>query len=210
MRCSIKPFGSHSIARSLFMAVVLTWQSLSAPSSLMADEGRFAVGPIRDIEGKLHEPFTDAEVQGIVLVFISTDCPIANSYQPLLSRLEAEHVKHGIQFFMVHPNRQVGIEKARQHADEYDIQCPVLIDGEQHLARKVGAKVTPEVFVYLRGESQPVYHGRIDNRYATYGKKRRTATTHELSDALDAIASDQRPAIRHAEPVGCIISYVKR
>jgi len=135
-----------------------------------------------DIEGKLHKPFDDSTTRGVVLVFVSTDCPIANSYQPLLRRLDEQHKDSGVRFFQVHPHSQTSAEDARKHASEFRIISPILIDAEQSLAKRVGATVTPEAFVFLRGGNSPIYQGRIDNRYAGYGKKRRVATSNNLAD----------------------------
>ena len=39
-----------------------------------------------DIMGREHLPLAVPETKAIVVVFITTDCPIANGYQPELSR----------------------------------------------------------------------------------------------------------------------------
>ena len=160
-----------------------------------------------DIEGKLHQPFDDKSTRGIVLVFISTDCPIANAYQPLLQRLAEKHAKNGIRLFMIHPDRELTVEKARKHASDFKIKQPVVIDTDLSLSRQVGATVTPESFVFTRGQSSPVYQGRIDNLYAGFGRKRNVATTHELADALAAVVAGLPVAISKTKPLGCFIDY---
>ena len=152
--------------------------------------------------------FEDASIRGIAIVFVSTDCPIANSYLPLLGRLADEYSGAGIRIFIVHPYPEVSVVDARRHAREFKIDSPVVIDNDQRISKTVGATVTPEVFVFVRQQKQPVYRGRIDNRYAGYGKKRRVATTHELADALDAVIAGQTPAESITEAIGCHISFV--
>jgi hypothetical protein len=160
-----------------------------------------------DIDGRIHKPFEDEATRGIALIFISTDCPIANSYQPQLQRLAAAHAKNGIRLFMIHPSRDVTLEEARQHAAEFKIESRVVIDADQSIARRVGATVTPQAFVFARDQKAPFYEGRIDDLYAALGKKRGVATTHDLADALTALI-DGRP-VEHAktQAVGCYISY---
>jgi len=160
-----------------------------------------------DIEGKLHTPFDDSTTRGVVLVFISTDCPIANSYQPLLRRLDEQHKGKGVRFFQVHPHSQTSAEDARKHASQFRIKSPILIDAEQSLAKRVGATVTPEAFVFLRGGNSPIYQGRIDNRYAGYGKKRRVATSNDLADVLDRLVAGRPLKRSKTESIGCHITF---
>lgn len=160
-----------------------------------------------DIEGKLHKPFEAPSTRGMVLVFISTDCPIANSYQPLLRRLHDEYSEKGVRLFQVHADPQTSVETARKHATEYGIKSPILIDAEQSLARRVGATVTPEVVVLLGDENQAVYQGRIDNLYVGYGKKRQVASTNDLVDVLDRLVAGHVITPRRTKAIGCFISF---
>lgn len=160
-----------------------------------------------DIEGKHHKPFDDQSVRGIALVFISTDCPIANSYQPLLQRLSEQHTKNGIRLFMIHPNRELTVDEASKHANDFKVRAPVVIDNDLSISRRVGATVTPEVFVFIRGQAEPVYQGRIDDRYADYGRKRNVTTNNELADALDAVVAGHPIKKPKTKAVGCFISY---
>ncbi len=163
-----------------------------------------------DIDGTMHKPFDDKSTKAIGLVFISTDCPIANSYQPELHRLADAYRQNGIQFFMIHPDPQTATDKARQHALEFDIQVPIVIDTEQKISRRVGATVTPQVFVFLRDQATPAYQGRIDNLYADYGKKRVAATTHDLADAMAAIVAGKKVERPKTEAIGCFISLQEK
>ena len=164
---------------------------------------------LADIDGTIHSPFDDESVRAIALIFISTDCPIANSYQPLLQRLAGQYDRHAIRFFLIHSNPEVTVAKARKHANEFKIKPPVVIDVNQTISRRVGAIITPQAFVIVRDQESPAYQGRIDNLYAGYGKKRKTATTHDLADALDAVIAGRAPEKSKTEAVGCYISYLK-
>ena len=54
--------------------------------------------------------------------------------------------------------------------------------------------------------SQPVlWHGRIDDRYLTFGTQRPAATRHDLADALNAALAGRQPTAPAAPPVGCAI-----
>lgn len=161
---------------------------------------------LTDVEGNVHEPFADENTPAFVMIFISVDCPIANSYHPQLQRLARQHASNNIPVFFVHPNRNVTIEQARTHAGNYNIRNPVIVDRHLTITRRVDARVMPEAFVFVRDRRQPVYRGRIDNRYAGYGKKRAVATTHELASALDAVAAGRLPSTPRTKAIGCFIS----
>ena len=164
---------------------------------------------LTDIHGKTHKPFEDESTRGIALVFISTDCPIANSYQPLLRRLADGYKREGIRFFLIHPNPEVTLDQVLKHASEFKINSPVIVDSNQAISRRVEATVTPQVFVFTRDQKAPIYRGRIDNRYAGYGKKRSVATTGDLAEALDAVVTGRPAKESKTEAVGCFISYAE-
>lgn len=165
---------------------------------------------LTDIAGRIHKPFESGSTRGIVLVFVSSDCPIANSYQPLLRRLSEQHEDNGIRFFQIHPRVTTTIQDARKHASDFEIVSPVLIDTDQEITKRVGATRTPEVAVYLRDEKTPIYQGRIDNRYASYGKKRKFATSNELADVLDELAAGRPLRRTTTKPIGCMIQFQTR
>lgn len=163
----------------------------------------------QDIEGTLHEPLTDRDTQAVVLVFVSTQCPIANSYLPQLNELSERMEKQGVAFFLIHGVADVSVEQARNHVQEYDIQLPVVLDPDQILARRTKATVIPEAFVFIPSSDEAVYSGRIDNRYAGYGKKRTVATSSDLEEALLAILNGKEIETPVTEAIGCRIRYAK-
>lgn len=159
----------------------------------------------RDSVGQMHSPFEDLQTDAIVLVFVSVDCPIANAYQPLLQRMQKQYAGPDFRWFFVYPNPATTAESAEEHARVYSIACPRIIDREHALTRRAGVRVTPEVAVFLRNGKTPAYRGRIDDQYPEFGKKRAAATTHELADALHAVAEGKPVLTAETEAVGCFI-----
>ena len=191
----------------VLLGVLLCWSAIShAQATAVSSKTQWR---LTDIDGVEHNPFDDESTHGIVLVFISTDCPIANSYHPLLRRMAESHAQDGIRFFMVHPDPKTPVEGARKHSEQFEIQVPVVIDKDQAISRRIGATVTPQVFVLVRGEESPVYQGRIDDLYVDFGKKRTAATTHDLADAIKAIVSGKTISQKETKPIGCFISFMQ-
>jgi hypothetical protein len=68
--------------------------------------------------------------------------------------------------------------------------------------------VTPESVVF-NARREIVYRGRIDDLYVDFGKSRPEPTTHELADAVEAVANGQPVRVGSTKAVGCYISDLK-
>lgn len=162
-----------------------------------------------DVKAKLHEPFAKQDTKAIVLVFITTDCPIANYYQPTLRRMTAEFADSGVQFFLLHSDRDTKQKDAVEHAKDFEIKAPVVLDANQKIARRVAARVTPEAFLVDR-DGKIRYRGRIDDLYADYGKRRRTPQSHDLKNAIESFLAGEKIEKPKTKAVGCYIPYPKK
>jgi len=67
------------------------------------------------------------------------------------------------------------------------------------------AQITPEAAVFGT-DRQLVYHGRLDNLYEDFGHARKSATTHELADAIEAAIAGKTLSSSATPAVGCYIS----
>jgi hypothetical protein len=139
-----------------------------------------------------------------VLVFVTSDCPIANAFQPELGRLALRARELGGRLTMVHVIPTLSVEEARSHAAEFGITAPVVIDRTHRLVKATGAEMTPEAAVIDR-EGRVVYRGRINNLFVTYGKRRAEATENDLRDAMEAVASEKPVPQARTEALGCYI-----
>ncbi len=159
-----------------------------------------------DTAGNVHSLRANPERPALVLVFISTECPIANGYIPELNR-QFTAVRGGdakIEFYGVISNHSTTRAAAAKHAEEFKIDFPLLFDASGELADALRPTHTPEAFVIDR-EGQLAYRGRIDDLYADLGKKRAAATCHDLADAIAALLAGQPVSVRETEPVGCFL-----
>ncbi len=160
-----------------------------------------------DLGGSLKDPLKGASGKVVVLIFVRTDCPISNRYAALIQEMSLKYEREAT-FWLVFPDKNQSAEQIRNYEQEYGYKLPALRDLDHALVKKSKVKVTPEVGVFdLKREL--VYHGRIDNLYRDFGKARRTATTHELADAIEAASRGVAPPTAGAEGVGCFISDLK-
>lgn len=181
----------------------------SAPASAAASTVPVAgkkVGEFRlkDDTGKVRTLAEFKSRKALVLVFIGTDCPIANSYSETLTGLSNRYAGRGVQFLGVNANPDEDLKAVAAHARAYHLGFPVLKDEKQMLANGVDARVTPEVFV-LDASRVVRYRGRIDDGYATRTKKSAEAKSHDLERALDAVLDGKPVEVTVTRALGCAI-----
>jgi len=157
---------------------------------------------VRDISGVAHHPLVPGEKMGSVLIFYLQDCPICNSYAPEINRIAATFTNFA--FYIVQVDPDLKLEAAKEHARQYALHPAVLLDPGHRLVRQAGATVTPEAVV-IGKQAGVAYRGRIDDLYVEPGKKRTSATRHNLRDALKTIQAGHRVKQRETKAVGCAI-----
>ena len=158
-----------------------------------------------DTRGDPFEEHKDAKA--IVFVFVSNECPIANRYAPEIERMHKRYASNRIAFILVHSDPSETQQAIDKHTRDYGFSCKVVRDADQRLARKAGATVTPEAAVFVNGKR--VYRGRIDNRYAAFGKARPEPTERDLQAALEAIVQGKPMRKFETRAIGCYIPFPK-
>ena len=157
---------------------------------------------VKDIDGVAHHPLAPSEKMGSVLIFYLQDCPICNSYAPEINRIAVTFTNFA--FYIVQVDPDLKLEAAKQHARQYALRSPVLLDPGHDLVKRAAATVTPEAVV-IGKDGGIVYRGRIDNLYVEPAKKRSSATSHDLRDALETIQAGRRVKQKQTKAVGCVI-----
>lgn len=142
-----------------------------------------------------------------VLIFVRTDCPISNRYAPELQRLYRQYSSKAA-FYLVYPDRAETTEGIRKHMAEYGYTFGALRDADRSLVKRSLARVTPEAAVFS-SHGDLVYHGRIDDRYADFGKSRPQPTTHDLEEALEAALAGKPVKAGSTRAIGCFIADLK-
>lgn len=162
-----------------------------------------------DLAGHRVELGAGSDDRAVVLLFVATDCPISNRYVPEIGRLRAEFARRGVAFWVVYPNLTETAETIRAHESAFGLRGEaagrVLRDPDGGLARRTGAKVTPEaaVLVPAAGGLRVVYTGRLDDRYLAIGSERPQATRHDLEVAIGEVLAGRPVAAPGGPAVGC-------
>jgi peroxiredoxin len=141
--------------------------------------------------------------KAIVLMFIATQCPVSNDYNERMVQLYKDYTSKGVAFIGVNSNKQEGSEEIKEHAQEHGFVFPILKDKNNTIADKLGASVTPEIFV-LNTKFEILYHGRIDD-----SRKEAKVNSNDLRTALDAILTGKPVEIKETKAFGCSIKRVQ-
>ena len=160
-------------------------------------------GP-QNVDVKDEDPWIAAHGKVVVLIFVRTDCPIANRYAPEIQRLRDAHITDAA-FWMVYPDKKETAEVIREHQREFRLTLPVLRDADRRLMKRAEVSITPEAAVF-DAKGRLVYHGRIDNWFEDIGRARPAPTTHELANAIAAALSGHPQSLPNAPAVGCYLS----
>ena len=157
-----------------------------------------------DLEGKPADPFHLAQGKVVVLIFVRTDCPVSNRYAPTIEQLSAQDADKAV-FFLVYPSKKETAASIRNHDRDFGYTLAALRDPQHVLVKQSQAQVTPEAAVF-DANRRLLYHGRIDNLYEDFSHARKTATTHELADAIAAAIAGKALSGNATPAVGCYIS----
>jgi len=145
-----------------------------------------------------------SKAEATVVIFISTQCPISNSYNDRMNALYKDYAGKNVQFVFTNANATESPADIEQHAKANQFAFKVYKDAGNVLADKYGATVTPETFVFDKnGVLQ--YHGYIDDaanaaRVQVQGARK----------AIDAVLAGKPVAMKEARSFGCTIKRLKK
>ena len=137
--------------------------------------------------------------KAVVVIFISTRCPVSNGFNQRMVELAKMYQSKGIVFLGINSNKMENMPEIKKHVDENGFPFIVLKDNKNVVADLYKAKVTPEVFVH-NNVRELLYHGRIDDSSIESERK-----TTDLKMALDELLGGGDIAIADTKAFGCSI-----
>lgn len=157
---------------------------------------------LRGLDGQ-EQPLTSIQgARGLVLVFVSVDCPIANRFLPEIESLGARFGPEGLPVTYVYASPFETDAQVLAHQREYDLRLQAFRDPGFRVARRFGACLTPEA-VLLRPDGSVAYRGRINDQYTAPGQGRPAPTRHDLAEAAAEFLSGGLVTQRLVPAVGC-------
>jgi len=155
-----------------------------------------------DLDGKSHSLIDYKTSKAIVLMFISTECPVSNAYNSRIASLAKAYKEKGISFLGINSNKAEDVASIKKHAETHGFDFSILKDAGNKVADQLSASFTPEVFV-MSGDLKLLYHGRIDDK-----RREEEVTTKDLSNALDEILAGKSVTVARTKAFGCTIKRV--
>ena len=164
-----------------------------------ASATKIAAFSLPDAAGKSVEVGNWDKSKATVILFVATQCPVSNAYNERMEKLAKDYSAKGVRFVGVNSNKQESSEEIASHSKEHGFTFPVLKDKGNVIADKLGAKVTPEIYV-VNAKGELAYHGQIDNSQNESKVKERPAAA-----ALDAILAGKSVKQSDVAAFGCSI-----
>ena len=169
----------------------------------------FASGPTKAENFKLKD-YNDKEYQlsdfknskATVVMFIATQCPVSNAYNTRMAQLYADYKDKEVTFLGINSNVQEGVDEIKDHAKSNKLDFIILKDHKNVIADKFEASFTPEIYV-LNGNSEILYHGRIDD-----SRRESDVKSKDLRTTLDEILSGKKVSTPETKAFGCTIKRV--
>lgn len=158
----------------------------------------------KDENGKTHSLYELKDKKAIVLVFLSFECPVSNSYSQPLANMAKEYGKYGVSFIGLTVNLDDSPAQVAKQARDFAIPFPVYRDDKLVAADALKADITPECFV-LDGDYVLRYRGRIDDSYSERLKKHPQIKRHDLRQVIGELLSGRPVAEPATLAVGCPI-----
>src|SRR5262249_52843094 len=194
---------------ALGMVIAFGTTNPAQPAPLAPAPGaKIADFTLPDVHRRSRSLQTFKDKKAFVVVFLGTECPVANLYVPTLVAMHEEYAAKGVQFLAINANPQDRFVSVSAHAQERNLPFQVLKDFDQRVAEAFGAKRTPEAFL-LDAKRVIRYHGRIDDQYGV-GFQREKPTRRDLQEAIDELLAGKPITTPATEISGCLITRLKK
>jgi len=158
---------------------------------------------LEDYNGVKHALSDFKSSKAIVLMFIATQCPVSNAYNERMEALQKDYAPKGVALIGINANKQESVQEIKNHAKEHGFTFTILKDWNNVVADKLGASVTPEIYL-LNPNFDLLYHGRIDD-----SRRESSVASKDLRTALDLTLSGKPVQVRETKAFGCTIKRVE-
>jgi peroxiredoxin len=160
-----------------------------------------------DVNGKPHRLYEFEGKKAVAVIFIATRCPYSNAFNHVMASLAHEYEGRDVAFIAINANKTEPVAEVAEHARAHGLDFLILKDEGNQIADRLGASVTPEVFL-LDSTWTLRYHGALGNSHQPTNNPDKT-TDDEIRPALDDILAGKPVAVTETKAFGCTIKRVK-
>lgn len=183
--------------------IILFLLCLITISGFSFDKKKFENFSLKDVNGKEYSLKDFKNSEAIVIIFISTRCPVSNDYNSRMENLYQEYKDKGVAFIGINSNKEESVKEIKEHAKKNGLNFLILKDVGNKIADTFEASFTPEVYV-LNSNFELLYHGRIDD-----SRKIKNVKQEDLRNALNEILSGKEVTVKETKAFGCTIKRVQ-
>ncbi|HYH68705.1 MAG TPA: thioredoxin family protein [Urbifossiella sp.] len=153
-------------------------------------------------DGKTHSLADLKDKAAVVVVFTCNSCPVAVAYEGRIAALAKKHADTlAVVAINVNTGKDDALPAMTERAAKKGFPFAYLYDPTQEVARKYGAKYTPEFFL-LDKNRKVVYMGALDDKATGEVKVR------YLEDAITALkAGEALVTAETSAAAGCAIRF---
>ena len=144
------------------------------------------------------------EHKAYVLMFATTQCPIAKKSLPKLVELSRGYAAGDVAFVVVNVGVVDSIRDMAAQAVDLAIPFPFVKDYDHSCVRALGISRVPECVV-LDGKKRLRYRGRLDDQYRLGGTKPQ-ASREDLRIAIDEVLAGKEVSVCETSVDGCMIT----
>ena len=194
----------------LGLGLFFLWNACNAgdlPGAKIKVGEKMADFTLSDVNGKLHRLYDFEGKRAVVVIFIATRCPYSNAFTHVMADLAHEYQNKGVAFIGINANSTDSITEVAEHARAHGLDFMVLKDEGNQVADRLGAAVTPEVFL-LDSTWTLRYHGALGNSHQPTNNPDKV-NADEFRPALDNVLNGKPAEVTETKAFGCSIKRVK-
>ncbi|MFO0949485.1 MAG: redoxin domain-containing protein [Planctomycetota bacterium] len=162
-------------------------------------------GSLRDVHGKPRSLASLADDNGLVLVFLGTECPVSALQLNVLLEIEEVFRRRGLNFVAVFPNEDDTADLIAAYMLDREMPLLACKDLGQTLTRALGVVQTPTACILDR-EQVLRYRGRIDDSFGGAMLAEGTSRS-DLRDALREVLENKWVSIAVADGEGRSVKF---
>ncbi len=164
---------------------------------------------MKDISGKELSMADVKKDNGLLVMFSCNTCPYVIAWEDRYPKVADYCEKNNIGLLVVNSNeaRRDGddsMDEMKKHAEEAKYNFPYVIDVNHQLADAIGAKKTPDLFLFDK-EMKLAYKGAIDDSQDASGVENFFVKT-----AMENMATGKPIDPNTTKAVGCTIKRIKK
>jgi peroxiredoxin len=160
-----------------------------------------------DVNGKAHSLYEFEGKKAVAVIFIATRCPYSNAFNHVMASLAHDYESRGLAVIGINANKTEPVSEVAEHARAHGLGFLILKDEGNQIADRLGASVTPEVFL-LDSTWTLRYHGALGNSHQPTTNPDKT-NSDEVSPALENVLAGKPAEVTETKAFGCTIKRVK-